>query len=464
MSEPVDSLRAALAGQEAWIVGGAVRDRLLGRATDDLDVVLAGDVAAAARAMAKATGAAVFSLSKEFGVWRVVDRDREWHVDLLPLKDGNLHADLAARDFTVNAMAEPLAGGAPVDPHGGLADLEARRLRTVSPEAMANDPLRTLRAVRLAVELGFEIEPETLATTRRLAPGLGNVAPERILAEFKRVIRAENPRAAIELLDAAGVTAHVLPELEALRGVEQNVFHHRDVHGHTLEVLDAVAALQRDPAELLGPHAAVVDSLLRQRLADDFTRWDGLRLAALLHDIAKPGTRGELPGGRVTFVGHDRDGADLARTMLRRLRAPERLTEHVAHLTRHHLRLGFLVHEQPLGRRSIYRYLVKTAPYAADVTVLTVADRVATRGKNAEAAIAAHLEVACTMLDHALEGLPAEPLLRGDELAKVLGRPPGPWLGELLERLEEDRFAGEISTREEALERARELAPADSRP
>jgi tRNA nucleotidyltransferase/poly(A) polymerase len=185
-----------------------------------------------------------------------------------------------------------------------------------------------------------------------------------------------------------------------------------------------------------------------------------MRWAVLLHDVAKPQTRVERADGRVGFPGHDAEGANVARAVLRRLRASERLAEYVAALIRHHLRLGFLVHERPLDRRTVWRYLRATAPYAADVTLLTIADRMATRGRGAEAAIAGHLEVARVVLDAAFAERDAPrrpPLLRGDELARELGMRPGPGLGALLARLEEDRYAGEVTTREEAVRRAREL-------
>ena len=264
----------------------------------------------------------------------------------------------------------------------------------------------------------------------------------------------------MELLAAHGLTDVVLPELTVLRGVEQNVYHHADVYDHTLEVLGAVAALEHDPAAAgLGEHAPATAALLAEPLGDGLTRGGAMRFAALLHDAAKPETRGERPDGRVTFIGHDEAGAALARDVLRRLRGSERLADYVAALTLHHLRLGFLVHERPLSRRSVWRYLEATSPYAADVTVFTVADRLATRGRNAQDAIAAHLDLAREMLGYAFErrrSEPSPPLVRGDELAAELGIAPGPELGRVLAALEEDRFAGEISTREDAVRRARE--------
>jgi poly(A) polymerase len=460
MSRPLDAAREALAGEQAWLVGGAVRDRLLGRDTDDVDVALAGDPQPAARAIGRATGGAAFQLSGAYGAWRVVGPGHAWHVDLVALREGGIDADLAHRDFTINAMAEPLGGGEVLDPHGGRADLDARRLRMVSAGALDEDPLRTLRAVRQAVELDLEIEPDTLAAVSEHAPGLARVAPERIFGELKRVVGSADVRRGLTLMDANGLTAVVLPELLPLRGVEQSVYHHADVHEHTLQVLEQVVVLEREP-QGLGELAEAVRGLLAEPLADELTRGGAMRWAALLHDVAKPQTRIERADGRVGFPGHDAEGADVARGVLRRLRASERTVDYVATLIRHHLRLGFLVHERPLSRRHVWRYLRATAPHSADVTLLTVADRLATRGRNADPAIAAHLEVAREMLAAAFAeraAPPHPPLVRGDELARELGARPGPWLGRVLAELEEDRYAGEIASREDALRRAREIA------
>jgi poly(A) polymerase len=456
-----DAVREALKGGRAWLVGGAVRDRLLGRGTgdEDLDLAIEGDPRPAARRLARATGAAAFELSDTFGGWRVVGPRRAWQVDLTPLQGGTLESDLAARDLTVNAMAEPLHGGELVDPHGGRADLAARRLRMVSPGAFAADPLRTLRLPRLAIDLGFAVEPATGRAARDHAGGLERVAPERVFSELKRIVISDAAPAGLGLMDELGLTEVVLPEIATLRGVEQNPYHHRDVHGHTVEVLEQAIALERDPAPVLGEELAEpVRALLAEPLGDELTRGGGLRFAALLHDAAKPRTRVELPGGRIGFPGHDVEGAELARGVLARLRASERLRAHVAALTRHHLRLGFLVHEAPLDAHAVYRYLRDCEPVTADVTLLSVADRLATRGRKADEAIARHVALARELLVAALGARaagPATPLVRGDELARELGIAPGPRLGELLEAIAEARFAGEVAGREDAVAYAR---------
>ncbi len=474
MAEGLEAARTALEGRPAWLVGGAIRDRLLGRATADIDVVVDGDPAEAARAIARAAGrAACFSLSDEFGAWRVAARDSSWQVDVEPLRGGSLEADLALRDFTVNAIAEPIAGGKPIDPLGGLRDLDARRLRMAAEGAFSDDPLRVLRLARVAVELDLEPEADTRRRAAEHAEALGECSPERVFVELRRMLAAPRALAGLGLLEELGATAVVLPELEALRGVEQSRFHHADVYGHTLEVLERTIALTEmgaetsgrdDPqaASVIDPHRPAVAALLAEPLADGLTRGDALRWGALLHDAAKPLTRQVRPtDGRVTFIGHDDRGAALAREVLGRLRASERLRAHVAALVRHHLRLGFLVHEpQPLSRRTVYGYLRGCSPVEVDVTLLSVADRLATRGDRAQESIDAHLGVARGMLADALrwraEG-PSAPLVRGDELAGELGIATGPRVGELLEALAKAQYAGEISSREQALAYARTL-------
>lgn len=455
MSDPVAITREALEGHAAWLVGGAVRDELLRRPLRDLDLVVDGDARAAARTLARAIRGPAFELSEEFGAWRVLSTDRGWQADISPLRGGTLLADLALRDFTINAIARPLAGGDRIDPHGGEADLTSRRLRAVGSSAFADDPLRALRLVRIAAELQFDIEPQTARLARAQAPRVAAVAQERVFAELKRIVAVDGVVDALGQMDEVGVTAAVLPELAALRGVQQNRYHHADVYDHTLEVLARLVELQRDPAAVLGAqHADAAGALLAEPLADDLDRGAALRLGALLHDAAKPATLDHRDDGTPTFHGHDRAGAQLARDVLTRLRASERLKAHVAALVRHHLRLGFLVHDRPLSRRALYGYLDGCETVGVDVTLLSVADRLATRGRKAEESIAKHLDLAREVLPAALRWRATgrrEPLVRGDDLARALALTEGPQLGRLLAAIDEARYAGEVSTAEEAV-------------
>ena len=455
--------RRALADRpDAWIAGGAVRDAALGREVTDLDLAVSGDPAAAAKAVAREGGGYAFELSSEFATWRAVAADRSWQLDATALRGETIEADLAARDFTLGAVAVPLAGGEPIDPHGGLADLERRRLRVVGEGSFRADPLRLLRAARLAADLGLEVDPGTAALARAEAALAAEPAGERQLAELRRLIGGPEPLRGVGLLDELGLTAVVLPELEALRGVEQGPNHHLDVHGHTLAVLERTLEVEADLERFAGERAEEVAALLAEPLADEMSRGTALRFGALLHDIGKPATRGEREG-YVTFIGHDGVGAEIVAGVCRRLRASRQLRGHLEGLTRHHLRLGFMVHEAPLPPRRVHEYLRATGPVAADVTLLTVADRLSARGGGpfaTEEAIEAHLALARQMLAAALDWRrdgPPEPLLRGDELAAELGIEPGAELGDLLAELEAAQYAGEIGSREEALDRARRV-------
>jgi putative nucleotidyltransferase with HDIG domain len=261
-------------------------------------------------------------------------------------------------------------------------------------------------------------------------------------------------------MDELGATAVVMPELSELQGVEQSHFHHLDVYEHTRAVLAETISLVQDPGRWFGDAQAVaLARVFEEPLANELTRGQALRFGALLHDIAKPLTRRTTSEGRITFVGHDAVGANVAAAVLVRLRASQRLAEFVADLTRHHLRLGFLVHEMPLSRRSVYGYLGACGSVGVDVTVLSVADRLATRGDRSGEAIAKHLELAGDMLGDALRWAsePPRPPLRGDELVQELGVAPGPEIGRILAELQEAAFSGEIGSRDEALERARAL-------
>jgi poly(A) polymerase len=466
-AEPlVKTAREALAGEadELWIVGGTVRDALLGRPVRDLDLTVRGDSQRVARKLARAVGGPVFPLSEAFGAWRAMDPDRTWTCDVTEMHGEGIDADLARRDFTVNAIAVPLDGGEPHDPQGGLQDLESKALRviggpTVEESAYADDPLRPLRLARFAAELDLHPTPDTRHLTQQAAPLVRNAAAERVFQELRRIVSADRVIDGLALSDELGLTAVVLPELYALHGVEQSHFHHLDVHDHTIEVLRCHLALEHDPEGVFGELAEPLDRLMSEPFADELTGWQALRFAALLHDCGKPATRGVRPDGRVTFIGHDKAGAEMIRDLCRRLKTSERLRELLAGVTRHHLVLGFLVHERPLSRERIYEYLQRCQPVEVEVTLLTCADRLATRGKNAEDAIKKHLDLARELMAEALEWRadPPEPPLRGGELAEELGIDPGPELGELLARLREARFTGEAETREEAVALARRL-------
>ena len=362
--------------------------------------------------------------------------------------------DLRLRDFTVNAIAAPLHGGGPIDPTGGATDLASSILRATSERSFADDPLRLLRAARIAAALGLEVEAGTIELARSDAARAAEPAGERQFAELALLLTGPDPLRGLALLDELEATPVVLPELDALRGVRQSANHHLDAHGHTLEVLRRALEVEADVATYAGAAASEVEAILAEPLADGLTRRDGLRFAALLHDVGKPATRREKDGW-VSFIGHDAVGAEMVRELCRRLRTSSRFAAYLASLTRDHLVLGFMVRDRPLPPRRVLDYLRRTSPWPVDTTLLTVADRLSAQGGSVPSeAIEGHLELAREMLEAAVEWErlgPPGPLLRGDEIAAELGIEAGPAIGEAVAELEAAQYAGEVSDRDAAV-------------
>lgn len=454
---------------EVWIVGGAVRDALLGGEVVDVDLAVAsGSEERVAREIALSAGGFVFELSADHGTWRVVSGDRSWHLDVAALRSDGIEADLRLRDFTIDAIAISLSDstGELIDPTGGVSDTEARMLKVTSDLSFADDPLRLLRAVRIAVDFDLELDQQSIRLARSESSRVAEPAGERQFAEFSRMLSGADPLRCIALLDQLDLTGHFLPELEALKGIEQNRNHHLDVHGHTIAVLEKLLEVESSLDEYAGDQAERMDGLLDEVIAEEVTRRTALRFGALVHDMGKPATRKE-EGEMVTFMGHDEVGAEITRGIAERFNLGRRVTAHLVSLVRNHLRLGFLIHERPLTRLRTYEYLRACEPAAADVSLLSVADRLSARGSGpiaSEEMVRAHLDLAREMFGPALDwhrdGPPSTPL-DGSEISEELGIPPGPEIGRIIEGLRAATYAGEVSGPEEAREVIKEIAAHD---
>ena len=388
---PLEAALVAL-GAEGWLVGGTVRDLELGWRSTDLDVVV-GDgrstggapmsALETARAVTEQVATALrrpwFALSPEFGAFRVVGAEES--LDLTAMRGGSLTADLSLRDFTVNAMALSLAGDEVVDPFGAREHLRSRRLVAVSDDVFRADPLRLMRAARLAHTLGFELESALTRQVREEAGLLRSAAAERVFSEMVLTLSAGRSAAAVRLWDDLALLPSFLPEITLLHDVTQSDFHHLDVFGHTLETMDHVDAMIAEPARLF-PR---VEEDLRRRLEEpvggEVPRAVALRLAALLHDVAKPGTRSVREDGRVCFMKHTQLGGPQSEGICRRLHTSQVLARLVRRVVEQHLTLGFLLHQQPLPARAIVEYLWVAAPWEPEVVLVSAADRLATRGR-----------------------------------------------------------------------------------
>lgn len=482
----LNALRAAARADAVrlWLVGGFVRDALLGRPNHDLDLAVDGDVTAIARRLANKLGGSVVALDPAHGTYRValrepIERIRE--LDLTRLRAPTIEQDLRLRDFSINAIALPVSEPAGlIDPTLGVSDLDGKAVRVASQSSFTDDPLRLLRAVRFAVELEFAIDEETLALASGDAQLLPRAAPERQRDEFARILASDHAAHGVRLLDRLGLLGLLLPDLEAARGCEQPKEHYFDVFDHSVETLAALDLMLRHepPNERRAAerwralwarlsHVSGVRERLDAPLAEGRPRRVALKFAGLLHDVSKPETKSVDPEtGRVRFYGHPELGAKRAGRLARALRFSSKEVELIELLIEEHLRPGMLAApgEVPTPR-SLFRFYRDLDGAVEELLLLNLADHAAARGPRLTfEEWAGHVDYITWLLRTLYEDeTVARPprLIDGNELMRELALAPGPIVGRLLNAVREAQAAGEVRDREAALALARrELAAA----
>lgn len=466
---------------QAYLVGGFVRDVLLGRDTADIDIAIAPDALEIAPKVAIALGGSYVLLDEVNRVGRVVLANKaapsargRWQLDFSTFK-GSIEHDLARRDFTIDAMAVDLSRLGKdytdvqlIDPLNGWNDLHQGVIRAVSETAFKSDAVRLLRAVRLAAELGFGIDNETEALIQRYCPLIAGVAGERVREELLRLLATSLAGQFLTYLNELGLVTAMIPELNQAKGVKQPKEHFWEVFDHSLKTVVAVDFLLHEGAweyasdEVLAiaPWSIVLSQHFDLEVSSGSTRRSLLKLAALLHDIAKPQTKAIDAQGRMRFLGHAKQGAAIAANILERLRFSGKEIKLVEVMVRHHLRPLQMSQNELPTRRAIYRYFRDTGETGIDILFLSLADHLATRGP--------HLNLAqwqehAQLVEYVLaqrfqeETLVVPPkLIDGHDLINIFGLSPGPKIGELLEAVREAQAAGELTTREEALAYIRE--------
>ncbi|WP_425274734.1 CCA tRNA nucleotidyltransferase [Streptomyces viridosporus] len=427
------------AGFSLALVGGSVRDALLGRLGNDLDFTTDArpqDVLKIVRPWADA----VWEVGIAFGTVgaqkeaRVGDADRSFQIEVTTYRSeaydrtsrkpevsygDSIEEDLARRDFTVNAMAVALPEKRFVDPYGGLDDLATRVLRTpgTPEESFSDDPLRMLRAARFAAQLDFEVAPEVVAAMKEMAGRLEIVSAERVRDELNKLILSSHPRKGLTLLTETGLAEYVLPELPALRLERDEHHRHKDVYDHTLIVLEQAMALEDE-----GP---------------DLT----LRLAALLHDIGKPRTRRFEKDGRVSFHHHEVVGAKMTKKRMTALKYSNELVKDVSRLVELHLRF----HGYGTGEwtdSAVRRYVRDAGPLLDRLHKLTRSDCTTRNRRKAAALSRAYdgLEERIAQLQEQEELDAIRPDLDGNQIMEILGIKPGPVVGQAYQHMLELRL------------------------
>ena len=454
---------------KAYLVGGFVRDWLVGRDNADLDIAVSGDALAVAQEAAEQVDGRYVMLDEENRVGRVVvpGENVPWHIDITSY-NGNIEKDLLRRDFSVNAMALDLADFINdnitlLDPAGGEEDLKKGLLRQVSDRVFTADPSRLMRAVRLARELNLEIEPITEDTIRLNSALIEQVPGEKIREELVRIFSLPYAANSVRYLDDVGLLCRIMPELEEMKGVKQPKEHYWDVFEHSIEAMAALEFILRDSDWVYGredlredvPWSGEIEQHFSSEIASGSTRKTLLKLGLLLHDIAKPRTK-TLDEERIRFLGHTKEGAVTAVEIMERLRFSSREIKYVEKLVYHHLHPAQMSNGGMPSEKAIYRYFRDTEGAGLDVIFLALSDYLAVAGPRVDVTEwKMHIEHIKYIIDvhnkQESEIMPVR-LVTGDDLIKEFKLSPGRNLGRLLTMVTEAQAAGEVSTREEALE------------
>jgi poly(A) polymerase len=452
---------AELAGpaRPAWVVGGALRELLSGGAAADLDLAVAGGALELGQRLADRLDASFVVLDEARGAGRIASRAGGGGVDLVDLRAATLEGDLRARDFTVNALAAPVAellregAAAVVDATGGLDDLRARVVRPCGPAVIGDDPVRVLRGVRLAMRPGWRLHPDAASAIQAAAPLLARVAPERIRDELLAILSRPTAAEGLRELDRLGALAVLLPESLAMRATLQSLPHHFDVWEHSLRAVEGMDALLVS-LDALAPWGPALRDHLALDLGGGLSRREALKLAALLHDVAKPETRVDV-GGRIRFIGHDTVGARRVADIARRFRLSGHGARVLERLVAEHLRPMHLAQAGVITRRARFRFFRALGDEAPDLLLLALADAAALDGASPLAvwtgpggAVVRDL-MAGAGEEAAAAAAPA--LLRGEDVMEAFGVSAGPEVGRLLALAREAQALGLVRTRDEAL-------------
>ncbi len=452
---------AELAGRASpgWVVGGTVREILSGGTAADLDLAVAGGALELGRRLAGRLDATLVILDETRGAGRIVPRSGGPVVDLVDLRATTLDGDLRARDFTVNALAVPVAemlreGAAPVvDATGGLDDLRARVVRPCGPAAIRDDAVRALRGVRLAMRPGWRLHPDAETAIEAAAPLIADVAAERIRDELIGILGEPTAATGLRALDRLGVLAFLLPESLPMRATPQPLPHHFDVWEHSLRAVEGVDVLLAG-LDAVGPWGPALREHLGQDLGSGLTRREALKLAALLHDVAKPETRAEI-AGRVRFIGHDAVGARRTAEIARRFRLSRHAAQVLERLVAEHLRPMHLSQARLITRRARFRFFRALGDEARDLLLLVLADAAALDGGSPltvwEGAGGLVVRTLMAGADEEAAAAVAPALLRGEDVMAAFGVAPGPEVGRLLALAREAQALGLVRTRDEAL-------------
>ena len=439
-----------------YLVGGALRDHYLGRPCTDFDFAVDHGAVALSRQIARRIKGTFVLLDGDTGCARIVKRidGAVWTFDLTDWRSESIQKDLHLRDFTINALALDISGSEAdlkevLEVKGSRQDLKNGILRMIGPKVFKDDPLRLLRAFTLKATLGFKIESKTQLQIKKDAHLIVQSAAERMREEIFKILASPRAADTIVHMDRIGLLSQVIPQITVMKGIVQGGYHHLDVWQHSLEVIRQMEFLIEEMRS-----NKYLNDYLHETIGGGHSRLALLKMAALLHDIGKPETRGQ-EGKRMTFHGHEHAGQRITRQVAKQLKLTVKERYFLEDSVRMHLRPGYLSNFKRPSEKAIFRFFRDTKDEAISLATLALADQAATCGPLTTKAKHGHHAQICHMLIERYFKLkdqkPKQRLLTGNDLIKTLKLEPSDLFGKILSKVEEEVALGKIKTKAEAV-------------
>lgn len=447
----INLIKECAKNTDIYLVGGAIRDFYLGKENFDKDIIVSTDARSFAEELAEIFDASFVALDEENKIYRLVLKDKINYIDVANPIGATLTDDLKRRDLTINSVAINLRTFEIIDLNDGIKDLKEKKIRQISEKNFLDDPLRLLRACRFQAMLGFEIDSELIQIIKKHASKIHQSAVERINYEFLKLFSGDYSAKALIKMDESGLLAEILPISQELKKVPPNLHHHLNLFEHSIEVVNQIQKVYEKSSSEVKEHLQKIDFGAATRLAH-------LKFAGFLHDIGKPDTWTiQEDTGKHRFIKHDDLGSKIVANVLKKAKFSKKQIDYIVKMIKFHIYPSHVVGARDTNEKTNMRLIRKMENEVIDVIILAMADRLSARGVEITYEI---VEKNITSLQKLLDFYlnvresmkPLPKLLSGDEIMDFLKIPPSKELGNIIKNLHEAQLAGEITTKDEALE------------
>lgn len=436
---------------EIYLVGGSVRDYLMGFESHDRDIIVMDeDARNFSLKLQELFDATFIPLDEENRIYRLVMLDKINYIDITNPVGGTIEKDLMRRDLTINSIAVNIRTGEIVDITGGMTDIKNKCIHCANEQNFVDDPLRLLRVYRFQALYGFELAPETVSAVCKYSNLIKNPAVERINYEILKLFSGKYAHIALENMNKTWILEEVFPFVKELKKVPPNSHHHLDLLHHSIETVKQIQIIYDDASDAVKEHLDKVDF-------GGFSRLAHLKFAGFLHDIGKFSTWTIEESGRHRFIKHDDVGAKLATKLLKNMHFSNKQTEYLTLMIKNHIYPSQVMSSEQITDKIMMRFVRKMDTNSIDNIILAMADRLSARGPEITEKIVEHNICSLNMLlkfylgvRESLKPLPI--LLTGNDVMEILNIKPSPKLGEIMSALHDAQMSGDVVTREHAVD------------